>query len=57
MSEFVPGNVRTPAPSRARTPTPILAHTNGGDAMPASAPDTAETVDSDQRSTASVSCL
>ena len=46
MSEFAPGNAPTPAVEGA-IPTPILAHTNGGDAMPVSAPDTAQTVDSD----------
>ena len=37
---------RQPRPSRGAIPTPILAHTNGGEAMPVSAPDTAQTVDS-----------
>jgi hypothetical protein len=45
MSEFAPGNAPTPAVEGAIA-TPVLAHTNGGDAMPVSAPDTAQTVDS-----------
>lgn len=47
-------DVRVPAPGNAPTPdvdaadtAPVLAHTNGGDAMSVSAPDTAPTVDSD----------
>ena len=35
MSEFAPGNASTPAVEGAIA-TPILAHTNGGDAMPVS---------------------